>query len=75
MFSQPSGDQNAAVLKRAVTHCHIKPFLDEIHHAGDALTWGDGVREAFDPATRRLALTGTPLKVFGAVSPLTRPSM
>ncbi len=22
--------------------------LDEIHHAGDALTWGDGVREAFE---------------------------
>ena len=37
-------------------------ILDEIHHAGDALTWGDGVREAFDPATRRLALTGTPFR-------------
>ncbi|HJC68199.1 MAG TPA: DEAD/DEAH box helicase family protein, partial [Candidatus Brachybacterium intestinipullorum] len=30
-------------------------ILDEIHHAGDSLTWGDGVRDAFDPATRRLA--------------------
>ncbi|MFC7456437.1 DEAD/DEAH box helicase [Brachybacterium sp. GCM10030267] len=37
-------------------------ILDEIHHAGDSLTWGDGVREAFDPATRRLALTGTPFR-------------
>ncbi len=37
-------------------------ILDEIHHAGDALTWGDGVREAFDLATRRLALTGTPFR-------------
>ena len=36
--------------------------LDEIHHAGDALTWGDGVREAFEGATRRLALTGTPFR-------------
>lgn len=36
--------------------------LDEVHHAGDALTWGDAVREAFDPATRRLALTGTPFR-------------
>ena len=25
-------------------------ILDEIHHAGDALSWGDGVREAFEPA-------------------------
>ncbi|WP_084148512.1 DEAD/DEAH box helicase [Brachybacterium phenoliresistens] len=37
-------------------------ILDEIHHAGDALTWGDGVREAFEPARRRLALTGTPFR-------------
>ncbi|WP_131786540.1 DEAD/DEAH box helicase [Protofrankia symbiont of Coriaria ruscifolia] len=37
-------------------------ILDEIHHAGDALSWGDAVREAFTPATRRLALTGTPFR-------------
>ncbi len=37
-------------------------ILDEIHHAGDALSWGDGVREAFEPAARRLALTGTPFR-------------
>jgi superfamily II DNA or RNA helicase len=36
--------------------------LDEIHHAGDALSWGEGVREAFEPAHRRLALTGTPFR-------------
>jgi superfamily II DNA or RNA helicase len=36
--------------------------LDEIHHAGDAMTWGDAVREAFEPAARRLALTGTPFR-------------
>jgi superfamily II DNA or RNA helicase len=37
-------------------------ILDEIHHAGDAMSWGEGVREAFEPATRRLALTGTPFR-------------
>ena len=36
--------------------------LDEVHHAGDALSWGDAVREAFGPAVRRLALTGTPFR-------------
>ena len=36
--------------------------FDEIHHAGDALSWGDAVKEAFDPARRRLALTGTPFR-------------
>jgi superfamily II DNA or RNA helicase len=37
-------------------------ILDEIHHAGDALSWGEAVREAFEPAHRRLALTGTPFR-------------
>ena len=36
--------------------------LDEVHHAGDAMSWGDAVREAFEPAVRRLALTGTPFR-------------
>ena len=37
-------------------------IFDEIHHAGDALSWGDAVTDAFDPARRRLALTGTPFR-------------
>jgi superfamily II DNA or RNA helicase len=37
-------------------------ILDEVHHGGDALSWGDAIREAFEPATRRLNLTGTPFR-------------
>src|SRR4051812_24448581 len=36
--------------------------LDEIHHAGDGLSWGDAVADAFGPARRRLAMTGTPFR-------------
>ena len=36
--------------------------LDEIHHAGDGLSWGEAVAEAFEPARRRLAMTGTPFR-------------
>ncbi len=36
--------------------------LDEIHHAGDGLSWGEAVAEAFEPARRRVALTGTPFR-------------
>jgi superfamily II DNA or RNA helicase len=36
--------------------------FDEIHHAGDALSWGEAVRVAFEPAKRRLGLTGTPFR-------------
>lgn len=47
-------------------------ILDEIHHAGDALSWGDGVREAFESATRRLALTGTPFRSDTSPIPFVR---
>lgn len=36
--------------------------FDEIHHGGDARTWGEAIREAFGDATRRLSLTGTPFR-------------
>lgn len=37
-------------------------IFDEIHHGGDAKSWGEAIRDAFDDATRRLALTGTPFR-------------
>ena len=37
-------------------------IFDEIHHGGDAKSWGEGIREAFSEATRRLGLTGTPFR-------------
>jgi len=53
----------APLLHRARTEAKRSlVILDEIHHAGDALSWGDAVREAFMPATRRLVLTGTPFR-------------
>jgi superfamily II DNA or RNA helicase len=51
------------VLHRARTESRrTLVILDEIHHTGDARSWGDATREAFDPAVRRLALTGTPFR-------------
>ena len=43
--------------------------LDEVHHAGDSLSWGDAIREAFEPARRRLSLTGTPFRSDTAAIP------
>lgn len=37
-------------------------ILDEIHHGGDSRSWGDAIREAYEGATRRLSLTGTPFR-------------
>ena len=36
--------------------------LDEVHHAGDGLSWGEAVARAFDGAKRRVSLTGTPFR-------------
>jgi len=58
----------AQVAARAALHRELTQssrtlvILDEIHHGGDALSWGDAIREAFGPATRRLSLTGTPFR-------------
>jgi superfamily II DNA or RNA helicase len=47
-------------------------IFDEIHHGGDAKSWGDSIREAFSDATRRLALTGTPFRSDDAAIPFVR---
>ena len=36
--------------------------LDEIHHAADSRSWGDGARLAFEEAHQRLCLSGTPFR-------------
>ncbi|MEU8656892.1 DEAD/DEAH box helicase [Actinoplanes philippinensis] len=51
-----------AVHKRRTLSRRTFVILDEIHHAGDSRTWGDGVKDAFEPAERRLLLTGTPFR-------------
>ncbi|TXK17836.1 DEAD/DEAH box helicase [Homoserinibacter sp. GY 40078] len=47
-------------------------ILDEVHHAGDALSWGDAVHEAFEGAERRLSLTGTPFRSDTSPIPFVR---
>lgn len=37
-------------------------ILDEVHHGGDNLSWGDAIRVAFSVAKHRLSLTGTPFR-------------
>lgn len=37
-------------------------IFDEIHHAGEGLSWGDGIFQAFSHVAKRLSLTGTPFR-------------
>ncbi|HUZ34918.1 MAG TPA: DEAD/DEAH box helicase family protein, partial [Streptosporangiaceae bacterium] len=48
--------------RQRTAHRRTLVIFDEIHHAGDALSWGEAIREAFEPARRRLGLTGTPFR-------------
>lgn len=46
--------------------------FDEVHHAGDQLSWGTGVIDAFDEARHRLSITGTPFRSDNAQIPNVR---
>jgi len=77
-FSNSAGRASADFTGVAVTYAQVaaQPALhrqrtlsrrtlvifDEIHHTGDALSWGEAIRVAFEPARRRTALTGTPFR-------------
>ncbi len=52
----------ASVHRRLTQSARTLVVLDEVHHGGDALSWGDAIREAYGPATRRLSLSGTPFR-------------
>ena len=58
----------AQVAVKASVHQHLTMnartlvILDEVHHGGDALSWGEALREAYGRATRRLLLSGTPFR-------------
>lgn len=44
-------------------------ILDEIHHAGDAKSWGSALRNAFGGAHSRLLLSGTPFRSDNSTIP------
>ncbi|WP_210505605.1 DEAD/DEAH box helicase [Naasia sp. SYSU D00057] len=53
---------DAALHRQLTEAAKTLVILDEVHHGGDALSWGDAIREAYEPATRRLSLSGTPFR-------------
>ncbi len=53
---------NPGVHQRLTEGARTLVILDEVHHGGDALSWGDALRESYRRATRRLLLSGTPFR-------------
>lgn len=87
-FSNSKGVINAAYQGIVVTYAQVAvhPYkhravatnrrtlviLDEVHHGGDAKSWGDGISEAYSEVERRLCLTGTPFRSDDAAIPFVR---
>lgn len=61
---------NPAALRRLVRQAFV--VLDEIHHAADSRSWGDGIRTAFENAPLRLCLSGTPFRSDQSAIPFVR---
>jgi superfamily II DNA or RNA helicase len=55
-------------------HCQTPTLVifDEIHHAGGEQKWASELRTAFENATRRLALSGTPFRTDNIEIPFVR---
>jgi superfamily II DNA or RNA helicase len=58
-YAQLARGAGAALARRA-TQIPTVVFLDEIHHAGESKSWGDGILDAYEYAVKRIGLTGTP---------------
>ena len=61
---------NPAAMRALVRGAMV--VLDEVHHAGESRAWGDAVRLAFEPAARRLCLSGTPFRSDQRTIPFVR---
>lgn len=44
-------------------------IADEPHHMGDKSSWGESMLEAFEYGSRRLLMTGTPIRTDGTAMP------
>lgn len=47
-------------------------IFDELHHAGEERAWGDALRHAFESASQRLSLSGTPFRSDSHAIPFVR---
>lgn len=59
--------QKPALFRRLTENACI--ILDEVHHAGDGLSWGDGLRMAFHESKFIICLSGTPFRSDNAPIP------
>ena len=57
-----TGTKMADVLASVCEKREILVILDEVHHMGENLSWGNAASVAFNNATQRLLMSGTPFR-------------
>ena len=60
------------IYRRLVGGVPTLAILDEVHHCGEEHSWGTGIRTAFEPAWRKLLLSGTPFRSTNDAIPFVR---
>jgi superfamily II DNA or RNA helicase len=53
-------DNNSEVLRTLSARYDVLAVLDEFHHLGESASWGISAKNAFENASRILAMSGTP---------------
>lgn len=66
-YSAVSSDPEA--FRRLCAKHDVMVIFDEMHHAGDEGSWGPSIKQAFEPAARRLSMSGTPWRSDGGRIP------
>jgi superfamily II DNA or RNA helicase len=61
-YQQAASDIGRELLRRVVSQRNAAAVLDEIHHAGESMSWGEALKYAFEFAPYRLLLSGTPFR-------------
>lgn len=63
MLGRANGDVSTAGLLQAICQEHrVLVILDEVHHMAEHRSWGEAARTAFEGATVRMHLSGTPFR-------------
>jgi superfamily II DNA or RNA helicase len=57
------------VLRALASRQSTMVVLDEVHHCGEYRSWGEAIGRAFEPAHKRLLLSGTPFRQRGEPIP------
>jgi len=55
-------DSLTSMVQRICTVHNVMLIADEIHHAGEKKSWGEGMKYCFQGVLRKLLLTGTPFR-------------